>query len=444
MRLDFQQHITDKFPFLATSRLLLAVSGGLDSMVMLELCRSLDIAVAHCNFHLRGAESDGDEQFVKDYCLKYDIPYFSKRFDTLAFAKMSNISTQMAARDLRYGFFEELSITKGFDYIITAHHLNDEVETFIINLSRGTGIEGLKGIPSVNGKICRVLLPFSRKRIENFARSEGVQWREDSSNASIKYTRNAIRHNVVPALEEVRSDFLQRFASTQSHLKQTAALLKVYTEQLRLQLCYPIENSLGPDGMAVDLEKLRDYPEPEAALYSLLGGYGFTAWEDIYSLPDAQSGKQVTSATHRVFKNRNTLQVFPLTETDGVTYIWETGVDIIKGNFGTLTISQNSGDQITSKNEMILDAQKMEFPLTIRRWEEGDYFYPFGMKGKKKVSKYLKDEKLSLIAKENVWLLCHKEDIVWVVGHRADDRFKVTPKTSETIKITRSYDGQNV
>lgn len=430
---DFKHHIAQDLPFLLDSRILITVSGGLDSMLLLLLCSQagLDVSVAHCNFNLRAAESDGDQAFVADYCGLHNIPIYIKGFDTSAYAKTSKTSTQIAARELRYQWFKELSVAEGFDYILTAHHLNDDLETFLINLGRGTGIKGLTGIPVVNGKIVRPLLKFSRKQIKEYASKEGLQWREDSSNATDNYVRNHIRHHAIPSLEEAQPNILKGLQHTQEHLKQSERLLKVYTAQLRQQF---ITESNGEE--VLDLVALKQHPEPEAVLFQLLSHYGFTAWDDIYKLPQAQSGKEITSSTHRLLKNRDYLIITVIKVDVARSYHWHKGEGNIKGDFGELSIGEGAVVTNLSKKEIVVDTASLHYPLTIRKWKDGDYFYPYGMKGKKKLSKYFKDEKLSLIAKEKVWLLCSDNDVLWVIGYRADDRFKVTDTTQETIKFT--------
>ncbi|WP_405251940.1 tRNA lysidine(34) synthetase TilS [Dokdonia sp. Asnod3-C12] len=430
---DFKHHIAQDLPFLLDSKILVTVSGGLDSMLLLLLCRQagLDVSVAHCNFNLRAAESDGDQAFVASYCKLHNIPVYIKSFDTSAYAKTSKTSTQIAARELRYQWFRELSVAEGFDYILTAHHHNDDLETFLINLGRGTGIKGLTGIPVVNGEIVRPLLKFSRKQLKNYALKEDLQWREDSSNATDNYVRNHLRHHAIPNLEEAQPNTLKGLQHTQEHLKQSERLLKVYTAQLRQQFM-----TVSNGDEVIDLDELASHPEPEAVLYQLLSPYGFTAWDDIYKLPQAQSGKEVTSSTHCLLKDRDNLIISVIKEETTRSYQWQQGEERVKGDFGMLSVGEGAVVTGLSKQEIVVDAARLTYPLTIRKWQDGDYFYPYGMKGKKKLSKYFKDEKLSLIAKEKVWLLCSNNAVIWVIGHRADDRFKVVDTTLKTIKFT--------
>ena len=439
----FQDLLEGPFSFLLQKRLVVAVSAGVDSMTLANLClkSSLNIAIAHCNFSLREKESDLDAQFVKDWGQQHTIPVFVKVFDTKTYANTEKISTQMAARDLRYNWFDALMKAENFDYLLTAHHANDALETLLINLGRGSGLKGLSGIPERNGKVVRPLLRFSRKHILEYAEVNQLKWREDRSNESTVYLRNALRHEVVPAYEKAIPQLLGSVQKTQDHLRQTEQLLAVYTAELRSTLMYPIHQLMGPTILCIDLEKLEHHEAPNAALYALLESYGFTAWEDVYGLRTAQSGKYIYSKTHRLLKDRTTLQLTSLTDDQfDDRYVINSPDDRIKGHFGSLTIVESTYEQATSKNEIFVDANRLHFPLEIRKWTSGDYFYPIGMKGKKKISKFLKDEKVSLTRKENVWLLCSNEAIVWVIGYRMDERFKVKNTKDPIVKIKYTYD----
>jgi tRNA(Ile)-lysidine synthase len=431
MLTKFQNHIEQNFAQLKDKKLLLAVSGGVDSMVLLDLFYKLkfDICVAHCNFQLRGKESDADELLVREICQDGYIPYFINSFYTLEFAKENKLSIQLAARKLRYDWFQEI-ISLGFDYVLTAHHLDDNVETFLINFTRGTGLEGLTGIPAQNGKIIRPLLPFSREEIENYALENKIQWREDSSNASDKYLRNKIRHSIVPLLKEMNAGFLDSFQNTVSHLQQAESLVDDATRLVYEKVVEEKENQLE-----INLTQLLKFQNYQAYLYQWLNKYGFSAWNDIYDLVEAQSGKQVFSETHFLLKDREKLilserKLINKSEVFIIESI-ECKVNIpLKLRFCK---SDNTFESLS--NCIFVDESKLKFPLTIRKWQEGDYFYPAEMNGKKKLSKYFKDEKYSLLDKENQWLLCSENQIVWVIGKRADDRFLVKGTTQCSIKI---------
>ena len=433
----FQNQLHTNFDSLKQAKLLIAISGGLDSMVLTDICiqSDLNIALAHCNFKLRGEESDGDASFITTFASERNLKLHLESFETSAYAKKHKLSTQMAARELRYDWFHSLLALHQYDFILTAHHASDAVETFLINLGRGTGIEGLTGINEQHQKVVRPLLTFSRKQIVDYANSQAIQWREDSSNASDAYVRNHLRHHAIPAMEAANENFERGFHKTQQYLKQSAALLKVYEGQLRQEVTYPIHSVMGPTGWAIDIEKLNAHEAPEAVLYVLLRDCQFKAWEDIYALIDGQTGKQVFSPSHRVLKNRDSLQIFPVENIEAVEYHWEENKSEISGAFGRMEAQEVAGLEHLTKNEIIIDGKELNFPLSIRRWKAGDFFYPMGFVGKKKLSKYFKDEKVSLAVKEYIWVLCSGPDIVWVIGYRADNRYRITENTTQFLKI---------
>lgn len=433
MEKAFKNLIKSRFPFISYSRLLLAVSGGVDSVVLTHLCHEakLDFALAHCNFNLRGEESDGDEAFVSDLADALDVEVHIENFDTEKYASERRISIQMAARDLRYDWFEQLRQTLHFDYILTAHHANDNLETFLINLIRGTGPEGLTGISAENQKIIRPLLQFSRREIETYARKNNLKWREDSSNASDKYMRNKIRHQIVPVMEEINPQLLDSFAKTQRHLRESLDLVEDY-----ISLLYTKVVEKNDYGYELDVEFLKKVPNPKQILYQLLKSFGFTEWNDVYDLLEAQSGKVVYSDTHRLIRDREKLLLTEKKKNSSKKeYVLNEGDNFMLLPPGTFCISETDMVGQASKSCIYVPKRKLQFPLVIRKWEKGDYFYPFGMKGKKKISRFFKDEKFSLPEKENTWLLFSGGEIVWVINHRADDRFAVDEEDKEIFKI---------
>ncbi|WP_410005020.1 tRNA lysidine(34) synthetase TilS [Aequorivita nionensis] len=412
-------------------KLLIACSGGLDSVVLTHLMKNLnsEIALAHCNFSLRGKESDGDEMFVIGLAKNMQIPVFAETFDTKKYAKEHKISTQMAARDLRYAWFDEILKDFKFDYLLTAHHLDDTLETFFINLSRGTGLTGLAGIPKKNNKIIRPLLNFSREEILKYAEENNLKWREDSSNLKTDYLRNKLRLEVLPQFKETNETLLKNFQKTQRNIQASQNLIEDYTA-----LVYNLVVSEAVDSYKINIPKIKELPHTDALLYELLNGFGFTEWEDVSNLLDAQTGKQLFSKTHRLIKNREELVL--------------TEIDLEKRNDEFLVSEEEITSPInlkiepskyigeTEKNLIYVASEKLNFPLKLRKWKRGDSFQPFGMKGKKKLSKFFKDEKIPLNEKEKIWLLLSDEKIVWVIGHRMDDRFKVTENTKRILKIT--------
>lgn len=425
----FQKHITKNFSFLNGKKLLLASSGGLDSMVMADLFlkSSFEIAMAHCNFQLRGVESFGDQNFVQEYADVNKVKLFLTQFDTEAFARDYKLSTQVAARELRYSWFYELLETEHYDYILTAHHADDNLETFLINLVRGTGLDGLIGIPEQNENVIRPLLIFSRQEIEQYAKENNIDWREDSSNASDKYLRNKIRHNLVPILKDLNPDFLSSFYKTQNYLQES----QVMAEDASIMVYQQVAKENGDD-IHFDLNQLKKLPNYKSYLYQWLKEFGFSAWDDIYDLADGQSGKQVFSSEFRLLKNRNFLILSPINSSDAAEeYHIEKEQQEVKVPLN-LVFSKAENIGLGSNTVIFVNEDRLQFPLVLRRWKQGDIFQPFGMEGKsKKVSKFFKDEKLSLIEKENSWILCSDNQIVWIVGLRQDERFR--PDAAKSI-----------
>lgn len=429
----FTKHIQTNFPFLAKSRFYIAVSGGIDSMVLLHLFQHFKytFGVLHCNFKLRGDESDGDMRFIHDYADENRLNLRIGFFETAEIAKQNKMSIQETARQLRYNWFYEQMEENQVDFVATAHHQDDNLETFLINLSRGTGLDGLTGIPAINDRIIRPLLPFSREEIEQYALDNNLKWREDSSNESDKYVRNKIRHHLVPILKELNPSFLESFQKTQEHLKEVQSLAND-AEYIMYQEVVT-ENEDGT--VHFNLDKLLQLPNYKGYLYQWLNQFGFTAWNDIYDLVTAQTGKQVFSDEFVVLKNRNFLILFrKTTSNDSFFLIKKEGNQVnIPLKLSFCNVSDIS---VSDSNCIFVDEDLIEFPLTLRKWNEGDAFYPFGMNGKKKLSKFFKDEKMSLIDKSNCWILCSNDEIIWVIGHRADDRFKVNANTTKILKIT--------
>mgnify|MGYP006395387625 CR=1 FL=1 len=428
----FEQHLQENHPGLKQQKLLIACSGGLDSVVLARLLAKLsyNIALAHVNFGLRGAESDEDEAFVRRLAQDLECPFYVKGVETEVYAAEQGISIQMAARELRYGWFEEL-LSQEFDRLLTAHHADDDLETFLINLSRGAGLKGLTGIPETREAVVRPLLGFERQQLMSYAKKEGWHWREDSSNANDKYLRNAFRLKAIPALREVDEDIVKAYGKTKSHLQASQRLVDDYMGLISKLLLTPTAT-----GFDLDLEKLADLPNQDAILYALYGDYGFTDLVALNQLPKAQSGKFLLAPGYRLLKDRGRL-ILQLQEKNNQQEVFFIKKDE-KNIEQPLRISVKPIGKVGyhDPSTIYVDKALLHYPLEIRKWREGDRFQPFGMQGNKKISKFLKDEKLSLAAKENIWLLCSDQQIVWVVGHRADDRFKVTAATQEILKIT--------
>jgi len=427
---QFIKDIEIHFSFLKEKKLLIACSGGLDSVVLTHLMKrsGFEIALAHCNFSLRGKESDDDEMFVIGLAKQLEIPVFAETFDTKTFAQEHKISTQMAARELRYAWFAEILKDFKYDYLLTAHHLDDDLETFFINLSRGTGLNGLTGIPKQNNKIIRPLLNFSREEISKFANENSLKWREDSSNKKTDYLRNKLRLEMLPKFKETNEAILKNFQKTQQNLQDSQSLIDDY-----MALVYKLTVTEAENSYNINIPKILELPHTDALLYQLLFDFGFTEWKDVSNLLDAQTGKQVFSKTHRLLKNRDELVLTEI-DTEKTNYeflIYEDGITTPIN----LKIEPSKYIGETEKNLIYVASEKLNFPLKLRKWERGDSFQPFGMTGKKKLSKFFKDEKIALNEKENIWLLLCDEKIVWVIGHRMDDRFKVTKESKKILKI---------
>ena len=440
----FTEHINTNFSFFKNKKLLIAISGGIDSVVLTYLLYQLkfDISLAHCNFQLRGEDSDQDEIFVKQLADQLQLPVFTKSFATTQFAKKEKLSIQLAARKLRYDWFTVILNENKLDHILTAHHADDNLETFIINTIRGTGLDGLTGIPEKNENILRLLLPFTRDQIEKYAHENKIVWRDDSSNVEVKYTRNKIRHQVIPVLKELNPSLLTSFSKTLQNLKGSRHIIEDSIENLKKTVIIPADPTTGEAGIQkIDIKKLKEYNNPKAYLYELLNEYGFSEWNDIADLIEAQSGKQIVSGTHRIIKDRDYLL---LTNLDAMNpsekvnkYEISENDEMLEGDDFKLQLSRLGSQNIMDKSQDIvfIDSDKLKFPLIVRKWQKGDYFYPSGMHGKKKLSKFFIDEKMSILQKEKIWLLCSANEIIWVIGKRLDDRFKAIATTENILKI---------
>jgi len=433
--LEFKNHIKNQLPFLKEGKLIIAISGGVDSVVLAHLCQRLELifALAHCNFNLRGEESNADEDFVLKLAEQLDVEIFIQNFNTQAYADDNKRSIQMAARELRYDWFAELAEQLQFDYILTAHHADDNLETFLINFTRGTGLNGLTGIPEVNDNIVRPLLSFSREVIETYARENTIKWREDSSNSSRKYLRNKLRHTVVPILKEINPQLLDSFQSTIKNLNDTADIVD---ESLNAVAKRAIVN-IDDNGITYKVSEFKKVNNSKAYLFEMFKEYGFAEWNDVVNLLDAETGKFVKSNTHRLIKHREYLILADLchSEQSEESLLIKHTDKSIETSLGILFLDEADAVFGNSKTTINVDKNKLVFPLELRRWKEGDYFYPSGMKGKKKISKYLKDEKLSLVEKENIWLLTSNNEVIWIIGKRADERYKVINETKQILRI---------
>ena len=429
----FLNHLKKNFPSISVSKLIIAVSGGVDSIVLFHLCLKLKLNffVAHCNFKLRKKESDLDEKFVRDLAIKHNIKFYTKSFNTKKLSDNDNKSIQMVARELRYSWFEELSKELNVKHILTAHHLDDSLETFLINLSRGSGIDGLLGIPEVNDTVYRPLLIFKKDEILSYAKENKITWREDSSNKKREYLRNQIRLEVIPKLKEINQNLLDNFSKSIDRLQQSKSIIKDKMDDFIKNVSFTRDEKIY-----FEINKIKKVSNIDAYLYELLKKYNFTQWDDIRDLLDSQSGKQIISKTHKLLKDREYLILVKNSEVENKSLLINKSSKEVAVSVGKIKVSIAKKISKEDSDVIYLDSAKLDFPLRVRNVLSGDYFYPFGMNGKKKVSKYLKDKKISVFDKDKVLILeTSKNKIIWVVGMRLDDRFSVTDNTKEITKI---------
>ena len=391
--------------------------------VFLELGYSFELA--HCNFNLRGEESDADEYFVKDLAKEHQLKVHIKQFDTMVYAAENKISTQMAARDLRYAWFEKLRIKSNAKYLAIAHHANDDVETFFINLVRGSGLKGFLGIKEKNNAIVRPLLSVSRLEIEQYLKDRGLVFREDSSNASVKYLRNKIRHELIPLLAQMNPSIQQTVKDEMRILDGVAQIYASKVEEVRKDLTQE-KNGI----VQLEISALLALNPLHSYLYELLSAYGFYAVEAISKALQGQSGKQFFSSTHQLVVDRENIFISLLNKENEVFEITEKTISLVyplEINFKVMA----DKTIIYDNNIAQLDVEKLKFPLTLRKWKQGDKFMPLGMKKFKKLSDFFIDNKFSIIDKQEQWLLCSGVDIVWVLGCRIDERYKLESNTKK-------------
>lgn len=441
---EFKGFIGKEGLFGRKDRLLLAVSGGVDSVVLCELCRQAgyNFSIAHCNFQLRGEESTRDEHFVRELAQHYNVPFFLRHFETEAYASQHKCSIQVAARQLRYEWFnvlaQESPDPRSRTFIVTAHHANDNVETVLMNLFKGTGITGLRGILPKQNTLVRPLLFATKESIKDFAQKNNLSWVEDSSNLSDKYARNFIRMQVLPLITKLYPQAAANMINTIERFREVELL---YDQSLQKLLKKMVETK--GNELHIPILRLQKSGAASSALFELLSPLGFTSaqTQEALHLMESETGKYIASATHRIFRNRNWLVISPNSTTSAETILIQETDSLVHFPAGTLHLQPSNASTLqpsnlpTSNNIAVLDATHITYPLILRKWKPGDYFYPLGMRKKKKLARFFIDNKLSITEKENTWLLESNKKILWIIGQRIDDRFKITDQVGKELRI---------
>lgn len=436
----FTYHWKENFSQLTTNnaQLLLAVSGGVDSVVLTHLVAQsgFDFRIAHCNFQLRGEESERDEQFVLALGKRYGKEVLIKRFDTEVFAAAHKMAIQEAARELRYAWFNTI---REDSWLVTAHHADDNIETMLMHLFRGTGIKGLAGIQPMQAEraLIRPLLPFRKQELVEYAKTMQLDFVEDSSNSSDKYTRNFFRNQLIPTIKEIFPRVEENILHTIDHLNEA---LEVYNQSVGVQL-KKLKLIKGHE-VHVPVLKWKQATPLHTLTWELLKPYGFTSaqTEEAIKLLDASNGSYLQSPTHRLIRNRKWMIIAENANEQAAHIIIEQTDSEVRFADKTLKIQNSKFKSLnraipSAASEAFLDAAKIRFPLLLRKWKQGDYFYPLGMQKKKKLSRFFIDLKLSAIDKEKVWVLEMDKKIIWVIGYRIDDRFKITDNTTNALQF---------
>lgn len=435
----FITYINNNKLFNPHQKILLGVSGGIDSMVLCDLFlkSGFKFGIAHCNFQLRNKESDGDEALVANYAHQHNLPFHTIRFDTQNHANLNNLSIQMAARELRYNWFTELLTLHQYNKIAVAHHADDAIETFFVNTARGTGIGGLCGIPVKNQHIIRPLLFATRQQITDYATQNNIAYRNDSSNASDKYTRNRIRLNIIPEFEKINPAFKQTMLNNMLYLKEVHNFVAFEMDKLAQTIC-----SQTADKLCLSIDRLKQLPHINLFLHHVLQPYGFKneLITQIAESFDATSGKQFHSHTHTVLKDRDFLIVSPrlLQCNSQEEYLIYDGAGEINLPI-TLKyqIFERDNSFQINKNKQVaqFDYNQLTFPLVLRKWQHGDSFVPLGMNGRKKLSNYFSDNKYSLFDKQNQWILTSGNNVIWIVGKHIDNQFAINNSTKAIWQV---------
>lgn len=453
----FKLNISANKLFGISDKFLLAVSGGVDSVVLCELFHraGYSFAMAHCNFQLRGEESNRDEHFVRELAEKYGAPFYVQHFDTTAYAASHKVSVQAAARELRYHWFFELvgatgsistakvnanfsgvSLPPVANVLVTAHHADDNIETVLMNFFKGTGISGLRGMLPRQQQLARPLLPFRKTELQSFATVNKLQWVEDSSNTGNVYTRNYFRHKIIPLVEDRFPEATNNLLDNIERFREIEILYRQSIEVHKSKLVEQHGNEWH-----IPVLKLQRTAALPTVLYELLKDYGFSVKQsrEAIALLDSESGRFIQSGSHRLIRNRKWLVLSPLDVTQSAHVLIQQEnhqVDFAAGTLQFHALEKTAEWKLPTVSSIAcLDARRIEYPLLLRKWKMGDYFYPLGMKKKKKVARFLIDQKLSKTTKENVWVMEMKGKILWIVGYRIDERFKVTDTTQKVLQV---------
>lgn len=437
---EFRAFIKTHELFTPDEKVLIAVSGGIDSMVMTHLflrC-GFDFGIAHCNFNLRGEESDGDEIFVKNYAGNHGIPFFSKKFDTEEYASSRGLSIQMAARELRYTWFEEILRENQYNVLSLAHNLNDNIETFLINMVRGSGIAGFAGIRPKNDHLVRPLLFATRNEIKEYSEKYEVKFREDSSNADTKYIRNKIRHLIVPVLKEINPSFENTIEETIARVTEINEIYSGHVSKIRTAV---VRETKG--GHVAKIEEILSLSPLNTMLYELFRGFGITRpmIPELIKLTSGRSGSRLNTATHRFIRNRGEILIQSSIEEVQTNIVLNSVEELLACNIaGKISVNPCGKEYIIPRETQYtcLSLNKLKFPVTIRNWRPGDLFYPLGMNRKKKLSDFFIDNKLSIPEKEAALVLESDGRIACIIGIRTDNRFRITRSTTKCLIIDSS------
>lgn len=434
----FESNIVKNQLFDKKDRLLLAFSGGIDSVVLAHLLKAcgFKFELAHCNFKLRGKESEGDKNFCKALAKQMGVEIHCTDFNTRSYAKKNGLSLQMAARKLRYDWFMELVKEYKFNYVLTAHHGNDNVETLLVNLVRGTGIKGLQGIPVKQNHLVRPLLFSTKEQIITYAKKNKLKYRSDSSNDEVKYKRNFLRHEIIPKLKSLNPSLESTFENNIRLFNQSARVVRSYISAKRKQFI-----TQKNDQTIVRLTDLQKEENKDLLMHEWLSPFGYSSSQIEQILENADqktSGKIFNTPTHKGVINRAQFIIEPLNRSDPENEFLIREIKDLKKLPFTIIYDLKGGKIVRDKMVGQIDYDKLNFPITVRKWRQGDKFRPLGMTGFKKLSDFFINRKLSLFEKEDVWVLCNGDDIVWVIGQRIDDRYKITGNTKKILKLVLS------